>query len=465
VRRLFLALVLLFAAPALASDDPVRDTRQIMAGTVTTAKIKNEYLSGLRDGTAAFKGALNAYKAVRAAEKPAPTTKTCQNGSVVPIAQECPVPVQPPHPPVQPAPVTTVGGEPDILDNFDTAKALVVAAEIAKTAAPDLTGAFRFFCGPGQLNKDDPLVYPGQPGAAHLHQFFGNTGTNAYSDYASLRTTGGTTCGDSATPVQRTAYWIPAMLDGAGNAVKPDYMLTYYKAIPASNPACGAPDATHVGLCVPLPNGLRFIFGFDMKTGKGGPTDANSWDSAAFAFQCAGPTPQGEAGQRVSTIRAVVGQGICSSGDYLRVAASIPQCWDGKNLDSADHRSHMAYPDGPLVAAAGKRACPSTHPYILPELAASFFFKVDANFVAGKWRLSSDEMYPDRAAGTTMHMDYWEAWSPTVKAAWQANCIDRQLSCNNGNLGNGQQVKGMETPPGGFPVPAKVPLASIPGVL
>jgi hypothetical protein len=51
-----------------------------------------------------------------------------------------------------------------------------------------------------------------------------------------------------------------------------------------------------------------------------------------------------------------------------------------------------------------------------------------------------------------------------VKAIWQANCIDRQLSCNNGNLGNGQQIRGMETPPGGWPVGGKVPLASIPGV-
>lgn len=62
--------------PALASTDPVKDTRQIMAGTVTTAKVKNEYLSGARDGTAPFQGALAAYKAVRAAEQPAPAPKT-----------------------------------------------------------------------------------------------------------------------------------------------------------------------------------------------------------------------------------------------------------------------------------------------------------------------------------------------------------------------------------------------------
>ena len=38
----------------------------------------------------------------------------------------------------------------------------------------------------GQLAKDDPLVYPGQPGVSHLHQFFGNTGTTSGSVAASL---------------------------------------------------------------------------------------------------------------------------------------------------------------------------------------------------------------------------------------------------------------------------------------
>ena len=34
--------------------------------------------------------------------------------------------------------------------------------------------------------KDDPIVYPGQPGVSHLHDFYGNTTTNAYSTIASL---------------------------------------------------------------------------------------------------------------------------------------------------------------------------------------------------------------------------------------------------------------------------------------
>jgi hypothetical protein len=36
------------------------------------------------------------------------------------------------------------------------------------------------------------------------------------------------------------------------------------------------------------------------------------------------------------------------------------RCWDGKNLDSPDHKSHMAYPTG--------NNCPSTHPVRVPQI-------------------------------------------------------------------------------------------------
>ena len=80
---------------------------------------------------------------------------------------------------------------------------------------------------------------PGQPGKSHLHQFIGNTAADANSTYQSLRTKGGSTCDNRSTPdkaFNRSAYWMPAMLDGEGNAIRPDYALVYYKRIPAGQP-------------------------------------------------------------------------------------------------------------------------------------------------------------------------------------------------------------------------------------
>src|SRR5690349_13269379 len=70
MRAIVLASTALVLATAALAYDPVADTRAILAGTVTTKSVKTEYLSGKRDTTAAFKGALAAYKALRAAEEP-----------------------------------------------------------------------------------------------------------------------------------------------------------------------------------------------------------------------------------------------------------------------------------------------------------------------------------------------------------------------------------------------------------
>ena len=55
---------------------------------------------------------------------------------------------------------------------------------------------------------DDSILYPKQPGASHLHDFFGNTTTNAFSTYAGMLA-GGTNCQE---PGDTAAYWAPALL-------------------------------------------------------------------------------------------------------------------------------------------------------------------------------------------------------------------------------------------------------------
>ena len=249
------------------------------------------------------------------------------------------------------------------------------------------------------------------------------------------------------------------MLDGAGNVVKPDYMNTYYKQLPASDPKCALTviSATNlgagpaIGKCIPIPNGLRFILGYDMATGKGGPTDMNSRDSAAMGFDCM-TKPGGTSITGLKrTMTQMVADGRCVAGSWLRVYLTFPQCWDGKNIDTPDHRAHIVFTPQEL--------CPQSHPYKVPEIAISAFFTVDANFVAGKWMLASDAMMPGTVPGSTLHMDYWEAWSPTIKALWQKNCVDGPQSCSDGNVGDGRKVRGMSGPQANHLL---VPLSSIP---
>ena len=54
----------------------------------------------------------------------------------------------------------------------------------------------------------------------------------------------------------------------------------------------------------------------------------------------------------------------CKEG--IMAIVKFPTCWDGKNLDSPDHMSHMAYTETGTFETNGK--CPSTHPIPTPQL-------------------------------------------------------------------------------------------------
>lgn len=93
---------------------------------------------------------------------------------------------------------------------------------------------------------DDPIVYPGQPGAAHHHTFLGNTSTDAFNTTESLLA-GETNC---VVPADRSAYWFPTLTRGSEEILPTFPQVTYDKS--------GIEDYAAV---VPCPQGLRFVAG------------------------------------------------------------------------------------------------------------------------------------------------------------------------------------------------------------
>jgi hypothetical protein len=53
----------------------------------------------------------------------------------------------------------------------------------------------------------------------------------------------------------------------------------------------------------------------------------------------------------------------CPQG--IRATIIFPSCWDGVNLDSPDHRSHVAYSN---AGGLGTPNCPKTHPVAIPQV-------------------------------------------------------------------------------------------------
>lgn len=363
---------------------------------------------------------------------------TATSGTSAPSGAPTPTPTPSPTATTMPMPMPTgtsvptgtLAGLAKIESGINVADNLTRSwgtGEIPLADPTEVVGAFRFLCAPSHNAYDDPIVYPGQPGKSHLHTFFGNTLADANSTYESLRKTGDSSCNNL---LNRSAYWVPAMMNGRGKVVMPDYVAIYYKRLPASSPVCQREGRA----CIALPRGLRYIFGYNMSK----PSDSNP-----FWFNCDGPGAR--SGMFANIAQAAKG---CPAGARLGAVIHSPSCWNGTQLDSPDHRSHMAYPS---YGDWGYEKCPDTHPYVLPTFTLGAWYTTDASLDrsgnesadADTWYFTSDRMpnMPAAVPGTTFHTDWFGAWEDSILELWTANCIDKLLSCSGGDLGNGTQLK------------------------
>lgn len=357
---------------------------------------------------------------------------------------------------------------------FDPALGMKTVA-VLPVAAPGSAG-FRFICGLAGFAYDDPIAYPGQPGASHLHQLFGNDKANAYSTRKSLASSGGSTCNYITTgpngalvikpfALNRSAYWIAALLDGGGNAVRPDYISVYYKRGKDGAPECGNPSDVanrRTGICVGVPNGLKMIWGSDL---KGGYTLNQRTDGGRPTyFNCTGTGAT--AGHYADLEEAKT---KCVAGGKIGIVIAAPNCWDGKHSDVPDHRSHVAYGS---YGSWGYYRCPGSHPYLQPQLTLQYWYTVTAQMLKPGYagaQLSSDEADRSRRPGWSLHGDYWEAWHTATRQMWEGpdGCVGGSKNCASGHMGNGKQLVGAAQPiidgrtVWGDPNPL-VPLSSIP---
>ncbi|OXK49584.1 hypothetical protein CDL38_03715, partial [Escherichia coli] len=58
--------------------------------------------------------------------------------------------------------------------------------------------------------------------------------------------------------------------------------------------------------------------------------------------------------------------------DQFRSQVYFPSCWNGKDLDTPDHQSHVAYP---AIGNYNFGVCPQSHPVALFSLFYEFYFE------------------------------------------------------------------------------------------
>lgn len=346
----------------------------------------------------------------------------------------------------------TLDGAEPLHANFDIMRGLTTAGIPGNYS--DVKGAFRFVCGgKGRLAYDDPVVFPGQPGKSHLHQSWGNADFSAATTPASLQANTVTDCNDTPNSLNRSLYWMPALVNDQAEAIQPDLVIVYYKQWSSDSGPCTPGAANFVGKCVNIPNQIRFVFGWNMSDPTA-PVKGATW------------TCGGESAHNLDDLFAT---GKCTPGDTLTADTLGPNCWDGKYLDTPDHRSHTAYAG---YDSRGRYFCPSSHPYTIPQEENKAQWTVTTDMLETgpngamrpRIRLASDAMLPGAKAGETLHADYMEGWVWEAKKLWYDNCIEKRLSCNSGILGNGYKMIGAEQPAYGWVNPnPRVKLSSITG--
>ncbi len=265
---------------------------------------------------------------------------------------------------------------------------LTTASSVTATADTLVTHhEFQVNCSPSHHQPDDPIVFPGLPGASHDHTFLGNKTTNASSTTQSLQAagTGATTC---LAPDDLSAYWFPTVYNG-DQVVLPNFaQVVYYKS--------GVLDYTSVK---PFPPGFRYV--------------AGSPSATMDQFQNAPGAVEGwECGNGSHNWDIPVN---CPAGSQLNIRYQAPSCWDGVHLDSADHKSHVTYPDKATLT------CPADHPVPVPMLEFKMAFPVSGDM--SQVRLASGR-------GFSWHYDFFNAWDPDTLAALVSHCINGGLQCD-----------------------------------
>ncbi len=241
--------------------------------------------------------------------------------------------------------------------------------------------AFHVACASSHVRTDDPIVFPGEPGRSHRHEFFGARTARASSTTRSLLRSR-TTCehrDDTA------SYWAPS-LEVAGR-LRRGRLVAYYRRNGKDRAA--AP-----------PLGLRIIAGTPHSHGLQ-PMRVVSW-------QCTG-MGRARSGRHARVVPR------CRVGQQLSGWIRFPDCWNGRNLDSADHRSHMAY------SRAG--TCPATHPVGVMQLVMRITWPTrprDASVVT---------LGHGHVGATGLHADFWNAWRMPALHQLRWDCIEVARPC------------------------------------
>ncbi|KAL2258067.1 hypothetical protein VTK26DRAFT_8767 [Humicola hyalothermophila] len=218
----------------------------------------------------------------------------------------------------------------------------------------------RFGCSQLTVQRLDPLVTPGQNPSPHLHQIIGGNSFNVSMNYPEHDLVAQSTCTSCQFTEDLSNYWTAVLFFRARNGT--------FKMVPQL--AQAGMEGTKGGMVVYYMSDALFDTaqrssvtafkpGFRMLIGD--PTYSTREQARDFR-QLTYTCMENQASRSPETIHFP--KTPCRLG--IMANHRFPTCWDGVNLDSPNHRDHVAYPETGTFESGGP--CPASHPVRLPQI-------------------------------------------------------------------------------------------------
>ncbi|KAI6361577.1 hypothetical protein MCOR25_006482 [Pyricularia grisea] len=219
----------------------------------------------------------------------------------------------------------------------------------------------RYQCSQLSIERLDPILNTGVAQSPYLHQIVGGNSFDATMSPGEYDPAQRSTCTTCSFSEDFSNYWTANLFFRSRNGT--------FKRVPQlSNMGLRGEGGITVYYIPPYDGRTKvtaFKPGFRMIAGDPNLREARG-QQRQICHRCLDNLDQNPFGGAPCTGHdtAALPRGFCHGG--IRSTITFPTCWDGKNVDSHDHRSHVAYPSSGTFESTGP--CPASHPVRLPQV-------------------------------------------------------------------------------------------------